>query len=121
MHIGEKFSGVAQARLNFIEHQQHAILPADCFGFPQESLRRKHDAGLPLCGLAEKRAGICCDRLEESGRIPIRNHTESRCKGPEARRYCSSLEKLIAVTVRPWKFPAQTMISACPSGMPLQV
>jgi hypothetical protein len=37
MHIGEKFSGVAQARLNFIEHQQHAILPADCFGFPQES------------------------------------------------------------------------------------
>jgi hypothetical protein len=76
MHIGKKFSGAAEARLTFIEHQQHAILPANCFRFPQESLPGKDDAGLPLSGLEEKRAGISCDRLAESGRIPVGNHAE---------------------------------------------
>ena len=36
--------------------------------------------------------------------------------GPKPWRYCSSLEKLTIVTVRPWKLFAQTMISACAVG-----
>ena len=39
--------------------------------------------------------------------------------GPKPSRYCSSVEKLTMVTVRPWKLFAQTMISALPSGIPL--
>jgi len=42
-------------------------------------------------------------------------------KGANPSRYCASVEKLTMVTVRPWKLLAQTMISACPSGIPLAV
>ncbi len=45
--------------------------------------------------------------------------------GPKPSRYCSSVEKLTIVTVRPWKWLAQTMISAfdayaygTPEGVP---
>ena len=41
--------------------------------------------------------------------------------GPKPSRYCSSVEKLTIVVVRPWKLSAQTMISAWSFGMPLTV
>ena len=36
--------------------------------------------------------------------------------GPKFSRYCGSEENPTMVEVRPWKLPAQQMISACASG-----
>ena len=41
--------------------------------------------------------------------------------GPNPSRYCSSVEKLTMVMVRPWKLFAQQTISASPGGMPFTV
>src|ERR1035441_10594805 len=40
VHVSEKFAGAAEARLNFIGDQKHAILVADIGGLLQESRRR---------------------------------------------------------------------------------
>ena len=42
-------------------------------------------------------------------------------KGPKPSRYFSTEEKVIMVTVRPWKLPSQTMISAWSAATPLTV
>jgi len=39
--------------------------------------------------------------------------------GPNEAREPSSLEKLMIVVVRPWKFPSKATITASPSGTPL--
>ena len=75
VHVGEKLAGAAQARLDFIRHEEHAVLAAEVSGFSQETCGRNDDAGLALDGLDQKRAGVRCDRIAQGARVTVRNRS----------------------------------------------
>ena len=101
VHVGKEFAGSSQAGLNFVGHQQAPILAADVRCFPQESLGRNDDSSFALNRLDQKSAGVGGDGLAQGPRIAEGNDFESGVNGPKPSRYCSSVEKLTMVTVRP--------------------
>ena len=84
MLVCEEPAGASQSRLNLIDHEQHAIAPADVGRFAQKSFRRNRDAGLALNRLDQKRAGVGRDRVAQRRRIAERNDLEARRERPEA-------------------------------------
>ena len=84
MHAGKKFSGAAQARLDFIGHKKHAMLAADFRGFAKEAVARNDDAGFALNRLQQKRAGIWGDCGAKGSRVAKRNSAETGSEWAEA-------------------------------------
>jgi hypothetical protein len=78
VHVGEELAGSPQAGLNFVRHQQHAILAADFRSFLKKSLGRNDDSSLALNGLDQKGAGVGGDGFVEGVRVAERNDFEPR-------------------------------------------
>ena len=74
---------------------------------------------LALDRLDQEGGGFRRDRALERGGVAEGTCSKPGGNGPKPSRYCASVEKPKIVIVRPWKLPAQAMISARPSGMPL--
>ena len=84
MHVGEEFAGASQAGLNFVGHQQHAILAADFRRFAEKSLGRKYDSGLALNRLDQKGASVRGDGFAQGASVAEGNDFEPRSERAKA-------------------------------------
>ena len=84
VHVGEELAGAAEAGLNFVSHEQDAILAAEFGGLAEESVGRNLDAGLALDGLNEEGAGVGRDGVAQGVDVAIGNDLEAGGEGAEA-------------------------------------
>src|SRR5208337_1669397 len=84
MHVGEQLAGAAEARLDLVGNQEHAILLADGRCFFQESGGRNHNAGFSLNGLDQERTGVWSNRAAQRSRVAVGNNLEPRRERAEA-------------------------------------
>src|SRR5690606_22362436 len=81
--IVEQLARAAQAGLNLVEHQQHAVLGAKRASGGEIAGRRDVDTRLGLNRLDEKRDGARSDRALEGGDVAEVDRHEARRERPE--------------------------------------
>ena len=101
-----------------------AIISASCVVQSSRTPARKPGGGTstpasPWMGSTSTATTFGVHRGASASRSPYGTITKPGVYGPNPSRASGSVEKLMIVVVRPWKFPSNTMMMASPSGTPL--
>ena len=104
---GQRSARAAEAGLDLVGDEQHAV-PVAHLADGREVARRRHDhARLALHRLEQHRRGGGVDGRFEGLDVAERDRAEPGREGAEAARACGSVENPMMVVVRPWKAVAR--------------